>query len=449
MKSSLCIAPLLLLQFINLTWALPWDLQTCPLPVPPSPHVQYILPSDVGIDGNNTRKKIGFAVTKIINLLLPRQTVVCRLANCDSQNWCCNDQTYSVSNNKWTCLAPTRYQPVTSTYQSTATSTITSTSSITSTTWNTVTTWTYISSTDVWATTVTVTKTITQTSLTTSSITLTRRGMPTPTPTRCVRQTEDKEKRKRGLADGANPTSINWITITVWITAPASTIYMSTTWSYTYWITGQTTITQTTFARVDSTTTITSTYQTVTTTTSTVTDTTTTTENPSPDSSPSSSPSGGGGGGGGPSIGVKVGAGIGAGVGGLVIIALLAMLIWRKYTKPTAEEEWAGNQPVEDISAPPGDAGPGMAMVGAGGMVLAAGANDKVPYKSGYYDQGGNGVTTGTSPSPPPPAPPPAAYFQPVPYPQGYPDPGPNNTSIHTIPRRPVPGSPPPPGYQG
>ena len=92
------------------------------------------------------------------------------------------------------------------------------------------------------------------------------------------------------------------------------------------------------------------------------------------------------------------------------------MLIWRKLKKPTAEEEWAGNQPVEDINASLGSTGPGIAIFGAGGMAPAAGANDKVPYKAGYYDQDGNGVMTETSSSPPP-----AAYFQPVPYPQGYP----------------------------
>jgi len=417
MKSPFCIAPLLLLQFINLTWALPWDLPTCPLPVPLPPPVQYVLSPDVGIDGNSTRKKIGLAMTKIINLLLPRQTIICHLVTCDSKNWCCNDQTCSWSSNKWVCLSPTRTLTVVSTYQSTTTSTSTSTSSITSTTWNTKTTWTYISSTGVWTTTVTVTNTLTQTSLTTSPITLTKRGMPTPTPTRCVRRTEEKEKRKRGLAEGADPTLTKFVTTTVVVTATPATYYSTTIWSYTYWITGQTTITQTTFAKVEITTTITSTYQTVTTTTSTVTDATTTTKTPSPDSSPSPSPSGGGGG---PSIGVKVGAGVGASVGGLVIIALLAMLIWKRCTKPTAEEEWAGNQPVEDINAPPGGAGPEMAMAGAGGMALGAGANDKEPYKAGYYDQDGNMVMTETSSSPPR-APPPAAYFQPVPYPQGYP----------------------------
>ena len=101
-----------------------------------------------------------------------------------------------------------------------------------------------------------------------------------------------------------------------------------------------------------------------------------------------------------------------------MIIALQAMLIWKKCTKPTAEE-WAGNQPLEDTTAPPGGAGPRIAIVRAGGMVLAVGANDKVPYKASYYDQDGNWVMTETCSLPP--APPPAAYFQPVPYPQGYP----------------------------
>ena len=419
MKFPFCIAPLLLLQFINLTWALPWDLLTCPLPVPPPPFVQYVLSPDVGIDGNSTKKKIGPAMTKIINLLLPRQTVICHLVNCDAKTWCCNAQTCGFSvTGAWVCNSPTITQTSTSTYQSTTTSTITSTSSITSTFWNMMTAWSYISSTDTRTATVTVTYTLTQTSLTTSSITLTRRDMPTPTPTRCVRRTEEKKKRKRGLAQGADPTKTNTVTATVVVTATPATIYQTTTSPYIYWITKETTTTLTTFRTVDGTTTITSTYQTVTTTTSTVTDATTTTKNPSPDSS------GGGGGGGGPSIGVKVGAGVGAGVGGLVVITLLAMLAWRKCTKPTAEEEWAGNQPVEDRNAPPGGAGPGMALVGAGGMVLAAGANDKVPYKAGYYDQGENGAMTETSSSPPPPLPPaspPAAYFQPVPYPQGYP----------------------------
>ena len=103
---------------------------------------------------------------------------------------------------------------------------------------------------------------------------------------------------------------------------------------------------------------------------------------------------------------------------GLVIIALVAMLIWRKCKKPTAEEVWAGNQPVEDRNAPPGGAGPGMVVVGPGGVLLAAGATNKAPYKAGYHHQGGNVVVTETSPSP---APPPVAHFQPAQYPQGYP----------------------------
>ena len=197
MKSPFCIAPLLLLQFINLTWALPWDPPTCPLPVPLPPPAQYALSPDVGVDGNSTRKNIGLAMKNIINLLLPRQTTICQHVMCDSKGYCCNDQTCSWSGNHYVCLFPTRTLTVTSTYLSSTTSTRTSTSSITSTTWNTMTTWAYISSTDFWSTAVTVTNTLTQTSLTTSSITLTKGSMPTPTPARCVRLTEEEERRRR------------------------------------------------------------------------------------------------------------------------------------------------------------------------------------------------------------------------------------------------------------
>jgi len=399
MRSPFCIAPLLLLQFASLTWALPWDLPTCPLPAPPPPPAQHVLSPDVGVDGNSTKKKTDLTATKIIHLLLPRQITTCQRVTCNSQYYCCNDQTCSFQLNKWVCLWATRIVTTTSTYRSTTTSTSTTTLSFTSTTWNTITTRTYVSSTSVWTTTVTVTSTDTETSLTTSSITLTKRGMPTPTPIRCVRRPEEEEKRRRELAKRADPTI--YVTTTIVVTAtPPSTYFFTTTWLYTYWITGQTTTTLTAFVHVDRTATVTSTDITTTTTIATVTETTTT-KAPTP-------------------IDVKVGAGVGGGVGGLVVIALVAMLIWKKCRKPTAEEEWAGNQPVEDRNAPPGGAGPGMVMVGPGGVVLAAGATNKVPYKPGYYDQNGNVVMTETSPSPPP-APPPVAYFQPAQYPQGYP----------------------------
>ncbi|PUU79569.1 hypothetical protein B9Z19DRAFT_1081393 [Tuber borchii] len=362
-------------------------------------------------------------VTKIINFLLPRQTSICLRVTCNLQYYCCNDQTCAFQSNSWKCLWPTRTVTATSTYQSTTTSTITTTLSFTSTTWDTITTRVSASITGVWTKTTTVTSTATETSFTTTSTTLTKRGMPTEAPVRCVSRPEEEEKR--GLAKRADPTVYVTTTIVVTMTPP-STYFFTTTWLYTYWITGLTTTTLTTFVDVDRTSTVTSTYLTSTTTTSTVTETITKTPTPVP-------------------IDVKVGAGVGGGVGGLLLIALGA-LIWKKCTKPTAEEEWAGNQPVEDRTAPPGGAGPGMVPVGPGGVPLAAGATDKVPYKAGYYDQGGNVVVTETSPSP---APPPVAHFQPAQYPQGYPELGPNDTGINTIPRRPVPGSPAPPSYQG
>ena len=395
MKSPFCIAPLLLLQFINLTWALPWDLPTCPLPAPPPLPAQHVLSPDV--DGNSTRKKTDLSVTKIISFLLPRQTT-CLTVTCNAQYYCCNDQTCGFKSNSWVCLWPTRTLTATSTYRSTSTSIVTTTRSFTSTTWDMSTTWTYVSSTSVSTKTITVTSTATETSLTTTSITLTKRGMTTPAPVRCVRRPEEEEeKRMKELVKRADPTV--WVTTTIVVTVtPPSTYFYTTTWLYTYWITGQTTTTLTTYVRVDRTSTVTSTYLTTTATTSTVTETTT------------KAP--------GPSLDVKVGAGVGGGVGGLVVIALIAMLIWKKCTKPTAEEEWAGNQPVEDRNAPPGGAGPGMLVVGPGGVLVAAGATNKAPYKAGYYDQAGNVVVTETSPSP---ALPPVAHFQPAQYPQAYP----------------------------
>jgi len=391
MKSPFCIAPLLLLHFTNLTWALPWDPPTCPLPAPPPSPAQHVLSPDVGADGNSTEKKTNLVPTKVIKLLLPRQTTTCLRVMCDSQYYCCNDQTCSNRLTKWVCLWATRTVTVTSTYQSTTTVIATTTRSITTTTWDTVTVWTHVSSTDLWTTTVTVTNTPTQTSFTTTTVTLRGRGM--PTPTRCVRRPEEEERRRGGLAKRADYTY--YVTTTIVVTATPSTLYLTTTWLYTYWVTGQTTTTRTTYINADRTTTVTETNWAPTTTTTFVFETTTRIPKLTPDQ--------------------KVGIGVGSGVGGLAIIALVVALIWKKCMKSRAAEAWASNQPVEDRNVPPGGAGHGMAMFGAGGKVLAAGETYKGPYKAGFYGQDGNVVITETPSSPPP------AHFQQAQYPQGYP----------------------------
>ncbi|PWW72677.1 hypothetical protein C7212DRAFT_348065 [Tuber magnatum] len=262
----------------------------------------------------------------------------------------------------------------------------------------------------------------------TSSITLTRRGM--PTPTRCVHRPEEEEGRWRELVRRADPTYFITIIVTVTATPPA-TYYLTTTRLSTYWITRYSTRTRTSFIGVARTSTITSTYKITTTTTYTTIKTTTVSQ-------------------GGLSAGAKVGAGVGGGVGGLAVIVIVVALIWKKCTKPTAADVWAGNQPVEDGR---GYAGLGKAPIGAGGMVLAAGATDKSyqgAYRAGYYGQNEDTVSAGTSSSPPP-LQPPVAYFQPYQqsghHLEGYQELEPN--LIHTIPRRPVPGSPAPPSYQG
>jgi len=406
MKSPFCIVPLLLLQFINLTWALPWDLPTCPLPAPPPSPAQRVLSPDVGVDGSSSspEKKTNLSPTKIVKYLPPRQvatTTTCLRTNCDTQYYCCNDQTCSYQQSKWVCLWATRTVTVTSTYQSTTTSISTTTRSITTTTWDTRTVWTLISTTGAWTTTITVTRTPTETSYTASTVTLRERGM--PTPTRCVRRPEEEEeerrRRKRGLAKRSDFTY--YVTTTIVVTAtPASTLYLTTTWLYTYWITGQITTTHASYIGADRTLTETSTYLAATTTTTIVAVTTTKVHKMTPDQ--------------------KVGAGVGGGVGGLAVIALVVALIWKKRAKPpTAPEQWASNQPVEDRNVPPGG-GAGLGMAGVGGMALAAGATYKDPYKAGYYGQDGNVVMTETPSSQQPQQPPPA-HFQPVQYPQRYP----------------------------
>ncbi|KAG0636935.1 hypothetical protein HOY80DRAFT_312753 [Tuber brumale] len=423
MKSPFYIAPLLFLQFVNLTRALPWDPPTCPLAAPQPTPAQRVLQPD-GNTGNNTAPP----VTKMLDRLLPRQTTICQRVTCNSLYYCCNDQTctYSSAQALWRCQYPTRTLTVTSTYRSTSTSISTTTHTITATTTvDTRTVWTYITSTGTWTTTDVVTSTATETSSVTSSITLTRRGM--PTPTRCVRRSEG-EGGWRGLAKRQGTTI--FVTTTVTVTAtPASTFYMTTTWLTTYWISRTWTTTRTSFIGLARTFTVTSTYTATTTATATATETTTVSRK-------------------GMSVGAKVGAGVGGGVGGLAVVALLVVLIWKKVTKPTAEEEWAGNQAVEDRTVQPGNMEHGAAIVGAGGTLLAAGATDKIyqepyEYKAGYYSQdAGMGS---------PPLPPPVAYFQPYEQPgqylEGYPELDPN--AIHTIPRRPIPGSPAPPSYRG
>ncbi|RPA99542.1 hypothetical protein L873DRAFT_1843462 [Choiromyces venosus 120613-1] len=218
---------------------------------------------------------------------------------------------------------------------------------------------------------------------TTTSITLTRRGM--STPTRCVRRPEE-EKRNRELVKRADPTFYVTLTITVTET-PA---YMTSTWLSTYWITSEATTTRISHLGV----------------VKTVTSTTVTTTTTSATATATISP-------GGLTAPEKVGAGIGGTVGGLAVIALAVVLIWRKYVKPTAQEEWAGNQPVEDRTASHTQLGAGMAMAGAGGMKTGAGMTGnkgyQQPNKVGHYDQNGNLVMTDSSSSP---SPLPAAYSQ-------------------------------------
>ncbi|KAG0132154.1 hypothetical protein HOY82DRAFT_538842 [Tuber indicum] len=393
MKSPFCVALLLFLQFVDLTRALPWDPPTCPLPAPQPPPAQRILQHSV--DGSSTGNNTAPPVTKMLDRLLPRQTsTICQRVTCNSLYYCCNDQTctYTSAQARWGCQWATRTLTVTSTYRSTSTSISTTTRTITTTTTvDTRTIWTFITSTGTWTTTDVVTSTATGTSYVTSSITLTRRGM--PTPTRCVRRLE--EEGRRGLAKRADPTI--FITSTVTVTAtPASTYYMTTTWLTTYWISRTWTTTRTSFIGVARTFTVTSTYRVTTAVTATAIETTTVSRK-------------------GMSTGAKVGAGVGGGVGGLAVVALLVVLIWKKCTKPTAEEAWAGNQPVEDPTVPPGNMGHGAAIVGVGGTLLAAGATE--PYKAGYYPQNAGMAS-------PPPAPP-MTYVQPYQRPgqylEGYP----------------------------
>ena len=215
-----------------------------------------------------------------------------------------------------------------------------------------------------------------------------------PAPTRCVRRSEEEEKRRKGLAKRADFTY--YVTTTIVVTATPSTFYWTTTWLSTYWITGEITTTRTTYINADRTVTETTTELAPATTTTFTVETTTLIPKLSVDQ--------------------KVGIGVGSGVGGLAIIALVVALIWKKCMKSRTAEAWASNQPVEDRSIPPGGtAGHGMAMVGAGGMVLAAGETYKGPYKAGFYGQDGNAVITGPPSSPPP------AHFQQAQYPQGYP----------------------------